>query len=134
MARPPRLKEVPLDPRRRTALFLTMLATVVVRDLASAERADPDCHTLRPLRHRHQRAEEFPLSLEDKLALSPIVVQARLISRSHSILSISAMPEIVFLQLVDAKLLVSGIAVSNLPISGPPRTTGCTFPPCESSR
>ena len=96
MARPPRLKEVPLDPRRRTALFLTMLATVVVRDLASAERADPDCHTLRPLRHRHQRAEEFPLSLEDKLALSPIVVQARLISRSHSILSISAMPEIIF--------------------------------------
>ena len=81
MARPPRLKEALLDPRWRTALLLTMLATVVARDLACAERADPDCHTLRPLRDRHQRAEEFPLSLEDKLALSPIVVQARLISR-----------------------------------------------------
>lgn len=80
-----RLKRAVLGPRWRTVSFLTMLATVAaVSDLASAVRVDPDCHTLRPLHDRHQKPEELPLSLEDKLALSPIVVQGRLISRSAS--------------------------------------------------
>ena len=76
MVRPPRLKEA----RCRAALVLTMLATGLLSDLAGAVTVDPDCHTLRPPHHR-RTAEDGPLSLEEKLALSPIVAQARLISR-----------------------------------------------------
>ena len=82
MVRPPRLREVvPLGTGWRTALVLIMLAMVAVSELASAEGMDPDCYTLRPPHDRHQGSEVLPLTLEDKLALSPIVVQARLISR-----------------------------------------------------
>ena len=76
MVRPPRLKET----RCRAALVLTMLATGMLSDLAGAVTVDPECHTLRPP-HRRLKAGGGPLSLEEKLALSPIVAQARLISR-----------------------------------------------------
>ena len=76
MVRPPRLKET----RCRAALVLTMLATGMLSDLAGAVTVDPDCHTLRPPHHR-RNAGDGPLSLEEKLALSPIAAQARLISR-----------------------------------------------------
>ena len=77
MVRPPRLKEALC----RAALVLTMLATgMLLSDLVGAVTVDPDCHTLRPPHHR-RTAEDGPLSLEEKLALSPIVAQARLISR-----------------------------------------------------
>ena len=77
MVRPPRLKETRWC---RAALVLTMLATGLLSDLAGAVTVDPDCHTLRPPHHR-RTAGDGPLSLEEKLALSPIVAQARLISR-----------------------------------------------------
>ena len=76
MVRPPRLKET----RCRAALVLTMLATGMLSDLAGAVMVDPDCHTLRQPHHRG-KVGDGPLSLEEKLALSPIVAQARLISR-----------------------------------------------------
>ena len=48
---------------------------------AAAASADPDCRRLEPLNRRDPGSAGAALSLEDKLALSPIVVQGRLISR-----------------------------------------------------
>ena len=103
-----RLRDLFLDRRWRTVLFLTMLATVVVSDLGSAAE---DCHTLRPLHDRHQRSEEeLPLSLEDKLALSPIVVQARLISRFLLSANCNAYNNFGLMQLLSPIFILSSIA------------------------
>ena len=131
MARPPRLREVvPLGTGWRTALLLIVLAMVAVSELASAEGMDPDCYTLRPLHDRHQGSEVLPLTLEDKLALSPIVVQARLISR----LMLSLCSALYDVRVYVQNLSYWAISILIVPQSGPRPTMGCTSPPCGSSR
>ena len=74
--------------RPRRTVLLAMVAVMAVTAqaqrlpwAAAAASADPDCRRLEPLNRRDPSSAGAALSVEDKLALSPIVVQGRLISR-----------------------------------------------------